>query len=79
MVTTAQASAPSSVKLVNLEAAGKVCPICGAEEPEKWFDAPMNEEIRAYARAYISPVKTYNTSLWAELSEWGLTEGLENV
>lgn len=56
----------------------KVCPLCGAEEPLPWFEQPMNETIRAYARAYISPVKTYNTSLYAELEHWGLTEGLEN-
>jgi hypothetical protein len=56
----------------------KVCPICGAEEPEAWFDAPMNETIRAYARSYITPVKTFNLTLWAELEDWGLTEGLEH-
>lgn len=56
----------------------KVCPICGAEEPLPWFEQPMNETIRAYARSYISPVKTFNTSLWAELEDWGLTEGLTN-
>ncbi|QXV71665.1 hypothetical protein psageK4_011c [Pseudomonas phage psageK4] len=37
----------------------------------------MNETIREYARKYISPVKTFNTSLWAELTDWGLTEGLD--
>lgn len=57
----------------------KVCNICGAEEPEAWFDAPMNETIREYARGYISPVKTFNTSLLAELIAWGNEEGLENV
>ncbi|QNO00525.1 hypothetical protein phiPsa347_011 [Pseudomonas phage phiPsa347] len=55
----------------------KVCNICGAEEPLPWFEAPMNETIREYARKYISPVKTFNTSLWAELTDWGLTEGLD--
>lgn len=55
----------------------KVCNICGNIEPECWFDAPMNETIRAYARSYTSPVKTFNTSLLAELEAWGLAEGLE--
>jgi hypothetical protein len=58
-------------------ATGSICPLCGAEEPEPWFEQPMNETIREYARTYISPVKTFNTSLYAELEAWGLTEGLE--
>jgi hypothetical protein len=56
---------------------GAVCAICGMEEPMPWYEAPMNETIRAYARSYITPVKTFNTSLRAELEEWKLTEGLE--
>lgn len=56
----------------------KVCNICGAEEPLPWFEQPMNEAIRAYARAYIGPPKKFNTSLWAELVDWQLTEGLTN-
>lgn len=59
-------------------ATGDVCELCGNVEPEAWYDVPMNEEIRAYARSYITPVKTFNTSLWAELTDWNLTEGLEN-
>lgn len=49
----------------------KVCDICGAEEPLPWFEMEMNEEIRAYARSYIGPPKTFNTSLEAELDDWG--------
>ncbi|UAV84676.1 hypothetical protein PHB09_181 [Pseudomonas phage PHB09] len=56
----------------------KMCPICGAKEPLPWFEAPMNEEIRAYARAYITPVKTFSLTLWDELESWNLTEGLTN-
>lgn len=55
----------------------KVCPICGAEEPEMWFDAPMNEELRQYARSYITPVKQYHLTLWDACAQWGETEGLE--
>lgn len=57
----------------------KVCNLCGAEEPLPWFEQEMNETIREYARQYISPVKTFNTSLLAELQAWGLDEGLEDV
>jgi hypothetical protein len=55
----------------------KVCNLCGAEEPQPWWQQPMNETIRAYAQSYTSPVKTFNTSLLAELEAWGLSEGLE--
>jgi hypothetical protein len=54
-----------------------VCPICGAEEPLPWFDAPMNYTIVGYARTYISPVKQYYPSLWDAIDVWGNTEGLE--
>lgn len=50
----------------------KVCPICGNIEPIPWFEAPMEESIRAYARSYIGPPKTFNTSLEAELDDWGI-------
>lgn len=50
----------------------KVCPICGAEEPPVWSELPMNESIREYARSYIGPPKTFNTSLEAELDDWGI-------
>lgn len=56
-----------------------VCPICGAEEPFPWFEQPMNEEIRAYARAYIGPPKKFNTSLQAELDDWGIVITPEEV
>jgi len=57
----------------------KVCNICGAEEPEFWFDAPMNETIRDYARnVYVIPVRIHYLSLWDALESIGATEGLEN-
>jgi len=31
----------------------------------------MNEEIRAYASTYISPVKTFHLTLTDALKEWG--------
>lgn len=57
----------------------KVCNICGAREPELWFEAPMNETIRDYARSYTSPVKTHYNSLYEAARAWGTHEGLENV
>ncbi|UAV89879.1 hypothetical protein REC_9 [Pseudomonas phage REC] len=56
----------------------RVCNICGAREPEMWFDAPMNETIRAYARSYISPVKEHYPSLYEAARAWGTHEGLEH-
>lgn len=56
----------------------KVCPICGAEEPEYWFDAPMNETIRAYARSYTTPVKEQYPTLHEAARAWGTHEGLED-
>jgi hypothetical protein len=51
----------------------KVCDICGAEEPLPWFELPMNEEIRAYARSYIGHPKKFYPSLTAALDAWGIT------
>lgn len=51
----------------------KVCPLCGAEEPLPWFEQPMNEEIRAYARSYIMRPKKFYPSLTAALDAWGIT------
>jgi hypothetical protein len=48
-----------------------VCPLCGNTEPEPWFEQPMNETIRAYARSYISPVKEQFPSMEAALAHWG--------
>lgn len=55
----------------------KVCNLCGAEEPEVWFDAPMNENIREYARSYVSPVKEQHPTLYEAAKAWGTHEGLE--
>lgn len=33
----------------------------------------MNEEIRAYARSYISPVKFFYPSMKAQMDVWGTT------
>ena len=51
----------------------KVCNICGAEEPPLWFEQPMNEEIREYARTYIMRPKKFYPSLTAALDAWGIT------
>uniref|UniRef100_A0AAU6VZM2 Uncharacterized protein n=2 Tax=unclassified bacterial viruses TaxID=12333 RepID=A0AAU6VZM2_9VIRU len=57
----------------------KVCPLCGNIEPELWYDAPMNETIRGYARdEYVIPVRTHYLSLWDALEAIGATEGLEH-
>lgn len=56
--------------------AGNVCPLCGAEEPLSWFEEPMNENIRAYARSYIAPVKLQFPSLYEAAKDWGTHEGL---
>lgn len=48
-----------------------VCSICSAIEPEPWFEQPMNETIRAYARAYVLPVCVYFPSMEAALAHWG--------
>jgi hypothetical protein len=56
----------------------KVCNICGAEEPEPWWEAPMNETIRELALSYVSPVKIHYLTLWDAIDVWGNTEGLEH-
>lgn len=55
------------------------CPLCGNVEPEVWSEAPMNETIRAYARAYIIRPIVYHATFWEALEAWGpqCTEGLE--
>lgn len=50
----------------------KVCNICGAEEPPLWFEQPMNEEIRAYARSYIARPITYHYTLGEALDACGV-------
>lgn len=50
-----------------------VCSICSATEPLPWFEQEMNEEIRAYARSYISPVKQFYPSMEAQTAVWGTT------
>lgn len=58
-------------KLESHVTVGTKCPICGAEEPEVWCDAPMNETIRAYARSYaLRPVEYFYT-LKDALAHWG--------
>jgi len=51
----------------------KTCPICGNVEPEPWFEKPMNEAIREYARTYVSPPKKFYPSLTSALDAWGIT------
>lgn len=50
----------------------KVCPICGAEEPPVWSELPMNETIRAYARAYCLPPVVYHYTLDEALDAAGI-------
>jgi hypothetical protein len=40
-------------------------------EPVPWFEQPMNETIRLYAREYVSPVKMYYRDLDEALDIWG--------
>lgn len=49
----------------------RVCSLCSATEPAPWFEQPMNEEIRPYARAYVLPVCEYFPSMEAALAHWG--------
>lgn len=49
----------------------KTCNICGMEEPMPWCEQPMNEEIRAYARAYVLPPVEYFFTLGDALDNWG--------
>lgn len=49
----------------------RVCSLCSAIEPPYWFEQPMNETIRAYARAYVLPVCEYFPSMKAALEHWG--------
>jgi hypothetical protein len=48
-------------------------------EPPRWFDAPMNESIKEYARYYVSPVKQYHLTLEDAARAWGTHEGLTDV
>lgn len=50
----------------------KVCPLCGNVEPPLWSDMPMNETIRAYAKAYCLPPITYHYTLGEALDAWGV-------
>lgn len=50
-----------------------VCSHCSATEPTPWFEQPMNEEIRPFARSYISPVKMYYPSMDAQMDVWNTT------
>lgn len=61
------------------QASPKQCPICGAEEPEPWYEAEMNEAIRPYARAYIMPPVSWYPSLLDALTAWGEHIGLLEV
>lgn len=50
-----------------------LCPECYANQPRPWFEEPMEESIRAYARSYIGPPKKFYPSLTAALDAWGIT------
>lgn len=49
----------------------KQCEICGNTEPSFWFEQPMNDMIREYARNYVLPVKQYHKDLGHALDVWG--------
>lgn len=46
------------------------CDICGMIEVLPWFEQPMNETIRDYARKYVSPVKIYYKDLEEAMRVW---------
>lgn len=50
------------------------CPKCKLPEPPLWFEQPMNETIREYARNYIAPVKIFYKDFDEAAKVWG-TEG----
>lgn len=58
-------------KLESPVTVGIKCPICGAEEPEPWFEQPMNETIRAYARSYVLRPVDYFFTMEDALAHWG--------
>lgn len=48
----------------------KQCEICGIIEPVPWFEQPLNETIREYARTYVSPVKMFYISYEEAIKAW---------
>lgn len=46
------------------------CDICGMTEPVPWFQQPMNETIRGYAQAYVSPVKMFYKDIEEAMLVW---------
>lgn len=47
------------------------CPECYPDQPSPWYEQPMNEEIREYARKYILRPVVYYFTLSDALDEWG--------
>lgn len=47
------------------------CEQCKLPEPSPWFEQPMNECIREYARSYITPVKMFYKDLDEAMKVWG--------
>ena len=47
------------------------CPECIYPESTLWYDQPMNETIREYAKSYNLPVIVYHSNLDEALDEWG--------
>lgn len=50
-----------------------VCTQCGMTEPLYWKDEPMNPELHAHVRAYISPVNQYHLTMDSATDVWGTT------
>jgi len=46
------------------------CPECNPNEASPWYEQPMNEEIREYARKYVSPVKMFYPSFEQAMEQW---------
>lgn len=50
------------------------CTECYNTEVKPWYEQPVNDEIRAYARAYVSPVKIFYKDLDEAMKVWNIDE-----
>lgn len=57
----------------------KQCEICGEVEPPLWWEQPLNETIREYARNYVLPVNVYYKDLDEALDIWGENFNIEEI
>lgn len=56
-----------------------VCDQCTLPEPDPWFEQPMNESIKQYARSYTSPVKMFYKDLDEAMKVWGTEINDEDI